>query len=94
MFSERCPPQPLPPQVLQQGGERQGGGLDGGRGGVLQEKAPEELWGQQVSEDGKTFEVLILKVEEILGMSVGMILKRSKRKYEDDKMIVYLYNDN
>ena len=30
-YSERCPPQPEPTQVLQEGGEREGRRLDGGR---------------------------------------------------------------
>ena len=44
LISERSPTQPIPPQVLQQGGEREGRGVDRGWGGVLQEEAPEELW--------------------------------------------------
>ena len=48
--SERCPTQPLSPQVLQSGGERQGGGLDCGRGGVLSEETSEELRGKQVGQ--------------------------------------------
>ena len=46
---ERSATQPLPPQVLQQGGEREGRRVDGGRDGVPQEETPEELRGQQVS---------------------------------------------
>ena len=48
-ISERSSAQPLPPQVLQQGGEREGRRVDGGRDGVPQEETPEELRGQQVS---------------------------------------------
>jgi len=40
---ERSATQPVPAQVLYAGGEREGGGVDGGRGGVPQTQTPKGL---------------------------------------------------
>lgn len=40
--AERCSPQPQPAQVLCARGEREGGGVDGGRGGVPETPVAED----------------------------------------------------
>ena len=59
IFSERCPPQPQSPQMFQQSGECEGGGVDSGRGGVLQKTTSEDTRGEQVSKEKPTKLILI-----------------------------------
>ena len=44
MSIERCPAQPVPAQVLHEGGEREGRRLDGRRARVPPEEAPKRSW--------------------------------------------------